>query len=168
MTIYEHKGDFTGLKLAYIGDGNNMAHSLLLGCAVMGIDCTIGSPVGYEVNADMIAKAKKMAQHTGAVIDQTNNPEKAVTNADIIYTDVWASMGWEEEADTRIEKFTPYQVNDDLVKHAKTDYLFMHCLPAKRGQEVTFSVIDGPHSIVFDEAENRLHAQKAILAAVLS
>lgn len=168
VTIYEEKESFDKLKLAYIGDGNNMAHSLLMGCAVMGIDCSIGSPVGYEVKDDIIEKAKQISESNGAVIEQTNDPIVAVKDADIIYTDVWTSMGWESEATTRLKKFTNYQVNEDLVKHAKDDFIFMHCLPAKRGEEVDSSIIDGPHSVVFDEAENRLHAQKAILASVLS
>src|SRR5690625_2674260 len=168
VTIYEKKGDFNGLKLAYIGDGNNMAHSLLMGCAVMGIDCTIGSPEGYEVKEDILQKAQEISEHSGAVLKQVNDPKVAVTGADIVYTDVWTSMGFEAETDTRLKKFTSFQVNEELVKYAKEDFIFMHCLPAKRGEEVSAEIIDGPHSVVFDEAENRLHAQKAILASILS
>lgn len=168
MTIYEKKNRLSGLKLAYIGDGNNMANTLLMGCAIMGIDCVIAEPNGYEVKDDVFKKATQLAQTTGAKLLQTNDPTVAVEDADIIYTDVWASMGWEDEHATRLEKFADYQVNDALVKLAKDDYLFMHCLPAKRGEEVASSVIDGANSVVFDEAENRLHIQKAILAAILA
>lgn len=167
MTIYEKKNRLTGLKLAYIGDGNNMANTLLMGCAIMGIDCVIASPSGYEVKAEVLEEAKQLANATGASLLQTNDPTVAVKDADIVYTDVWASMGFEDEHADRLKKFTNYQVNDELVKLAKDDYLFMHCLPAKRGEEVAASVIDGTNSVVFDEAENRLHIQKAILAAIL-
>lgn len=168
MTIYEKKGTFQGLKLSYIGDGNNMAHSLMIGCAIMGIDCVIASPKGYEVNPDILKIAQKHSESSGANIVQVENPKIAVENADIIYTDVWTSMGWEEEAKIRLKDFQGYQVNEELVSYAKDDFIFMHCLPAKRGEEVTDAIMDGKHSVVFDEAENRLHAQKAILAAVLS
>ena len=167
LTIYEIKGSFDGLKLAYIGDGNNMAHSLLMGCAIMGIDCSLGVPKGYEVNEDILSRVNKIAQQSGAVIEQTNEPKVAVENADFIYTDVWTSMGFEAEAEERLGRFEGFQVNEELVKHAKADYSFLHCLPAKREQEVSATIIDGPHSVVFDEAENRLHAQKAILATLM-
>lgn len=167
VTIYEEKGSFDGQKLAYVGDGNNMAHSLLLACATMGIDCSIGVPEGYEVNSEILERAKAIAKESGAVIEQTYDPKQAVENADFVYTDVWTSMGWEAEEADRTEVFADYQINKELVKHAKADYLFFHCLPAERGKEVTAEVIDGPHSVVFDEAENRIHAQKAILASII-
>lgn len=168
LTIYEIKGSFEGLKLAYIGDGNNMAHSLLMGCAIMGIDCSLGVPKGYEVNDQILERVNKIAKESGAIIEQTNEPKVAVQHADFIYTDVWASMGFEAEATERLKRFTGFQVNEELVKHAKADYSFLHCLPAKRGEEVSEAIIDGAHSVVFDEAENRLHAQKAILASIIS
>lgn len=168
MTIYEWKGGFEGRKLTYIGDGNNMAHSLMIGCAIMGMDCSIGVPKGYEVNEEIFEIAKEKAKASGAKLEQTYDPKEAVKDADIVYTDVWTSMGFESEADDRTEVFADYQVNDDLVKHAKDDYTFFHCLPAHRGEEVTASVIDGTHSAVYEEAENRLHAQKAILASIMS
>lgn len=167
LTIYEKKGSFTNKKLAYIGDGNNMAHSLLIGCAIMGMDCSIGVPKNYEVDAAVLQKAQTVAEGTGAKIEQTNDPQIAVKQADVIYTDVWTSMGREVESTERLQAFSQFQVNDELVQHAKSDYLFFHCLPAVRGEEVTTEIIDGPHSVVFDEAENRLHVQKAILASLL-
>lgn len=167
MTIYEVKGEFQGKKLAYIGDGNNMAHSLLHGCAIMGMDCSIGSPEGYEVDDAILAEAKAIAEKTGAKIEMTNDPIEAIKDADIVYTDVWTSMGWEEENEERLVKFADYQINKSLVKHAKPDYTFLHCLPAHRGEEVTADIIDGFHSVVFDEAENRLHVQKAIMASIM-
>lgn len=167
MTIYEKIGSFKNRKLAYVGDGNNMAHSLLIGCAKMGMDCSIGVPKEYEVKASVLEKAQTIAKKTGATIEQTNDPYVAVDQADVIYTDVWTSMGWEDEAQDRVKALMDYQVNDTLVQHAKNDYLFFHCLPANRGEEVTASIIDGPHSVVYDEAENRLHIQKAILGLLL-
>ncbi len=168
VTIYEKKGTFEGLKLAYIGDGNNMAHSLLIGCATMGIDCFVAAPNGYEVKQEILTIAESKAKETGAVIKQTNDPIEAAENSDVIYTDVWTSMGFEEESEARLQAFSEFQVNKNLVEHAKDDYLFFHCLPAHRGEEVTGDIIDGPHSVVFDEAENRLHAQKAILASIIN
>lgn len=167
MTLYEIKGSFKGKKLAFIGDGNNMANSLLMGCAIMGIDCAVASPKGYQVDSEFLNKVKERAIATGAEIILTTDPVEAVQNADVIYTDVWTSMGWEDETANRLEKFAGFQVNQELVKHAKADYSFFHCLPAHRGEEVTASVIDGTHSVVYDEAENRLHSQKAILALLL-
>lgn len=167
MTIYEKKGGFEGRKLAYIGDGNNMAHSLLMGCAIMGMDCSIGVPAGYEADPDILKRVYQIADQSGATIEQTNDPKIAAEDADIIYTDVWTSMGFEAEEADRLERFTGYQVNAELVKHAKSDFSFFHCLPAKRGEEMTAEIIDGPHSVVFDEAENRLHAQKAIMAVLM-
>lgn len=167
MTIYEKKGSFDNLKLAYVGDGNNVSNSLIIGCAIMGIDCYIGVPEGYEVNEGILQKAKAVASESGSVVKQVNDPHEAVQDADIIYTDVWASMGFEAEMKERQKAFAPYQVNDELVGGAKDDYMFMHCLPARRNEEVTDSVIDSENSVVFDQAENRLHAQKAVLVALV-
>lgn len=168
ITIYEKTGKFAGNKLVYVGDGNNMAHSLLLGCATMGIDCTVVTPKGYEVHKDIMEKAEAKAEESGAKVYQTTDSAEGVKDADIIYTDVWASMGFEDSAEERKGLFKDYQVNEDLVKGAHEDYMFFHCLPAHRGEEVSASVIDGSHSVVFDQAENRLHAHKAILATLLA
>jgi ornithine carbamoyltransferase len=168
LTIYEQKGHLSGLKIAYIGDGNNMAHSILIGCAKMGMHVSIATPQGYGPKRAIVDLAKDEAKQAGGEIRIGSDPIEAVTEADIIYTDVWASMGQEEEQGQRLQRFYGLQVNSDLVKHAKKDYLFMHCLPAHRGEEVCAEVIDSEHSIVFDQAENRLHAQKAILAAVMA
>jgi ornithine carbamoyltransferase len=167
FTILEKKGKFKGLKLAYIGDGNNMAHSLLNGCSKVGMHISIASPSGYKPNAEIVDNAKKNAKYMGSKVEIIDDPIKAVKNADIVYTDVWASMGQEFEAAERRKKFMIYQVNPKLVKNAKDDYLFMHCLPAHRGDEVVNEVADSPNSIIFDEAENRLHVQKAIMALVM-
>jgi ornithine carbamoyltransferase len=167
FTILEKKGKLKGLKLAYIGDGNNMAHSLLNGCSKVGMHISIASPSGYKPKAEIVNAAKKNAKYMGSKIEILDDPVKAVKNADIIYTDVWASMGQEAEAVDRRKKFMKYQVNPKLVKNAKDDYLFMHCLPAHRGDEVVNEVADSPNSVIFDEAENRLHVQKAIMALLM-
>lgn len=167
QTIYEHKGTLKGLKLAYIGDGNNMAHSLMIGGAKLGVHVSVASPEGYEPDPQVVASAQKIAEATGAVIEVVRDPKAAVKDADAIYTDVWASMGFEEEQKAREIAFAAYQVDEELAKHAKPDYVFMHCLPAHRGEEVSEGVIDGKHSIIFDQAENRLHAQKALMAALM-
>jgi len=167
MTIYEKYGSFEGLKFAYIGDGNNMTNSLVMGCAIMGMDCHVASPKGSEVQEKYLKLAQEKAEKTGVSIVQSNDPIAAAQDADIIYTDVWASMGWEGDLAERIKAFTPYQVNDALVTHVKDNYTFMHCLPAKRGEEVTDNVIDSDNSIVFDQAENRLHVQKAIMSCLI-
>lgn len=167
MTMYEKVGDLNNKKMAFVGDGNNVADSLLMGCAIMGIDCTLAVPKGYETSDDIWQIVQEKANVSGATIKQTNDPHEAVKDANFIYTDVWTSMGWEEEAEDRSEKFAGYQVNEELVQSAADDFLFLHCLPAKRGEEVTAGIIDGPHSVVFDEAENRLHAQKAIMASIM-
>src|SRR5690625_2345860 len=167
MTIYEKKGSFKGLKFAFVGDGNNMSQSLLMGCAIMGMYFTVAVPKGNEISPEFLALAKEKANISGSVITQVNDPHEAVSGADIIYTDVWASMGWEGNFKERLAAFSDYQVSEELVQGAKEDYLFMHCLPAKRGEEVTAEVIDGDNSVVFDQAENRLHAQKAILASLI-
>ncbi|HLQ73038.1 MAG TPA: ornithine carbamoyltransferase [Bacillota bacterium] len=167
VTIYEQLGTFAGKKLTYVGDGNNMTHSLMIGCAIMGMDCSVGVPEGYEVDEQIFNIAQTKAAESGAKIEQVIDPVLAVKDADIIYTDTWISMGFEEGSEQVEKVFAPYQVNESLVKHAKDDYLFFHCLPAYRGKEVTEEIIDGPHSVIYDEAENRLHAQKAILASVM-
>ena len=167
FTILEKKRKLQGLKLAYIGDGNNMAHSLLNGCSKVGMNIAIASPSGYKPDKDIVENAKKFAKYMGSKIEILDDPVAAVKNADIVYTDVWASMGQEAEAAERKKKFMKYQVNPKLVKNAKDDYLFMHCLPAHRGDEVVNEVCDSPNSVIFDEAENRLHVQKAIMALVM-
>ena len=167
FTILEKKRTLQGLKLAYIGDGNNMAHSLLHGCAKVGMNISIASPSGYTPLDSVVAESQKDAKYMGSTIEILNDPIAAVKDADIVYTDVWASMGQEKEAQERKKKFLKYQINPELVKHAKDDYLFMHCLPAHRGDEVVNEVIDSANSVVFDEAENRLHAQKAVMALVM-
>ncbi|MEC1440859.1 ornithine carbamoyltransferase [Bacillus sonorensis] len=168
LTIQEIKGGFNGLKAAYIGDGNNVAHSLLIGCAKVGCDITVASPEGYEPDQDVVKLAKGYAEETGAQVSITNDPVSAVKDADVIYSDVFTSMGQEAETEERLNNFAPYQVNSTLVSHAKPDYIFLHCLPAHRGEEVTADIIDGPNSAVFQQAENRLHVQKALLKALLS
>lgn len=167
QTVLEHKGQLKGLKMAYVGDGNNMAHSLMLGAAKLGVHVSVASPEGYEPNSAIVEKAKSIAQESGSQVVVTRSPEEAVKDADMIYTDVWASMGFEEEQQAREAAFADYQVNEELVKGAKKDYIFLHCLPAHRGEEVSEGVIDGPNSAIFDQAENRLHAQKALMAALM-
>ena len=167
FTVLEKRRTLKGLKLVYIGDGNNVAHSLLHGCSKVGMNITIASPSGYMPNQEIVAESKVNAKYMGSKIEITEDPVKAVSGADIIYTDVWASMGQEKEAAERRKKFIKYQVNSKLVKNAKDDYIFMHCLPAHRGDEVTDEICDSPNSVIFDEAENRLHVQKAIMALVM-
>ena len=167
FTVLEKKRNLQGLKLAYIGDGNNMAHSLLNGCSKVGMNIAIASPSGYKPNKEIVDNAKMFAKYMGSKVEILDDPIAAVKNADIVYTDVWASMGQEAEAAERRKKFMKYQVNPKLVKNAKDDYLFMHCLPAHRGDEVVNEVADSPNSVIFDEAENRLHVQKAIMALVM-
>jgi len=167
FTILEKRRTLKGLKLAYIGDGNNMAHSLLHGCSKVGMDITIASPGGYLPLKSIVDESMVNANYMGSKIEITEDPVAAVKDADIIYTDVWASMGQEKEAADRRKKFIKYQVNSELVKNAKEDYIFMHCLPAHRGDEATDEICDSPNSVIFDEAENRLHVQKAIMALVM-
>lgn len=167
MTIKEHKGCLAGLKFAYVGDGNNMTHSLLIGCTKVGMEVRVATPKDYEPQADVVAAAQKIAQAKGTKLILTQDPKEAVAGADIVCTDTWASMGQEAEKEVRKKIFADYQVNAELVKLAADDALVMHCLPAYRGMEITEDVIEGPQSVVFDEAENRLHAHKAILAAML-
>ncbi len=167
MTAYEHKGRLEGLKLAYIGDGNNMAHSLMYGCAKAGLDCSIATPEEYQCDAEVTANAKDDFVKSGGTLVITNDPAEAIKDADIVYTDTWVSMGREAEKAERQKVFGPYQVNSELFARAGSDAIFMHCLPAYRGFEVTDEVIDGPRSVIFDEAENRLHAQKAVMATLM-
>lgn len=167
FTVYEKKGRLSGLKLAYVGDGNNVAHSLLYGCSKVGMDITLACPKGYEPNPKVVSKAKEEGRRSGGKVKVTNDPKEAVREADIVYTDVWASMGKEKEHEKRVKVFKPYQVNGKLIKEAKVDYLFMHCLPAHRGEEVTDEVADSENSVIFDQAENRLHTQKALLALIM-
>lgn len=167
MTAYEHKGRLEGLKFAYVGDGNNMAHSIMYGCAKAGLDCAIATPKDYACDSEVVDNAKADFKASGRELILTEDPVEAVKNADIVYTDTWVSMGQEAEKAERQKLFMPYQVNDALFAHAKDDAVFMHCLPAYRGFEVTESVIDGKHSVIFDEAENRLHAQKAVMAVLM-
>jgi ornithine carbamoyltransferase len=167
LTIREVKGRTEGIRLAFVGDGNNVAHSLMFAGALLGAHVAIVTPKGYEPDADALAWATTHAPETGASCVVTNDPAAGVRDADVIYTDVWASMGQEAEAEARKRVFLPYQVNEALFAHAKPDAVFMHCLPAHRGEEVTAGVIDSPRSVVFQEAENRLHAQKAIMLELM-
>jgi ornithine carbamoyltransferase len=167
LTIYEVKNTLKGLKLAYVGDGNNVAHALMVAAAKVGMDCVIACPAGYEPKEKYVNAAMQIGKQTGATVTVTHDPVEAVASADVIYTDVWTSMGQEQESEQRLAVFQPFQVNSELVKHAKPDYMFLHCLPAHRGEEVTADVIDGPNSFVFHQAGNRLHVQKAILISLL-
>ncbi len=167
FTVYEEKGKLEGLKLAYVGDGNNVANSLLHGCAKTGMNITVATPENYKCDEAITEQAKAAAKISGSKVVITDDPEEAAKDADVIYTDTWVSMGQEAEKEMRIKIFMPYQVNERLFSMAKKDAMFLHCLPAYRGLEVTENVIDGPHSKVFDEAENRLHVQKAIMATLM-
>lgn len=167
FTIYEKKGRLSGLKLAYVGDGNNVAHSLLYGCSKVGMDITLACPKGYEPDPEVILKAKEEGKKSGCQVRVTKDPKEAVKEADVVYTDVWASMGKEKEHEERVRAFKPYQVNGKLVREAREDYIFMHCLPAHRGEEVTDEVADSENSVIFDQAENRLHTQKALMALIM-
>jgi ornithine carbamoyltransferase len=163
LTLFEHKKKLEGLKLCYVGDGNNVAHSLMFAGARLGVHVTVACPPGFEPNPMALREAVEDAKATGARIEVVHDPKEGVKDADALYTDVWASMGQETEADARKKIFRPYQINRELMALAKPDALFLHCLPAHRGDEVTDEVIDSKQSVVFDEAENRLHAQKAIM-----
>ena len=167
FTIDEKKGRLSGLKLAYIGDGNNVAHSLILGCSKMGMEINLACPKGYEPNPKVVSKGKEEGRKSGGRVRVMNDPREAVRMADVIYTDVWASMGQEKEHEKRGKIFKPFQVHAKLVKEAKEDYLFMHCLPAHRGEEVTDEVAGSKNSVIFDQAENRMHTQKALLALIM-
>ena len=168
MTVYEHKGRLQGLKMAYVGDGNNVAHSLLYACAKAGMDMAVATPEGYGCAEEVVANAREDAKASGASILITNDPAEAAAGADVVCTDTWVSMGQEAEKAERVKIFKDYQVNGALFGKASEDALFIHCLPAYRGYEVTEEVIDGPRSVIFDEAENRLHAQKAVLATLMA
>jgi ornithine carbamoyltransferase len=167
MTIREHRGEPAGQTIAYIGDGNNVAHSILLGGALAGMHVRIASPSGYEPSPAIVQRASAIGERTGGSVTVTHDAAGAATGADVLYTDVWASMGQESESDARRLVFAPYQIDDRLVALAADDVMVLHCLPAHRGEEIAASVIDGAHSFVFDQAENRLHAQKALLAFLL-
>ncbi|HHZ19197.1 MAG TPA: ornithine carbamoyltransferase [Firmicutes bacterium] len=167
LTIQEKKNRLAGLRWAYIGDGNNMAHSIMFGGAKMGMDVVIASPDGYKPNPVIVAQAQADANANGGRVTVVTSPQEAIKDADVVYTDVWASMGQEEEQEVRAKAFQGYQVNKENLALAKPDAIVLHCLPAHRGEEITDEVIEGPQSMVFDEAENRLHAQKAILALVM-
>lgn len=168
FTIYEKKGKLKGIKLVFLGDGgNNVAQSLLIASAKLGVNITIASPKKYRPSLKVLNKAYEAASESGALIEFEEDPFDAVKNADVIYTDVWVSMGQEKEYGERIKELSIYKVNSELMSKAKRDAIFMHCLPAHRGQEVTDDVIDGPRSVVWDQAENRMHTQKALLALLL-
>jgi ornithine carbamoyltransferase len=167
FTLKERFGQLRGLKLAYVGDGNNVVHSLLLSGSRLGMTCTVATPPGYEPNSEVVAEAKRFASESGAEISITNDPLTAVRAAHAVYTDVWASMGQEPETEQRKQFFAGYQVDEALLARARKDAVFMHCLPAKRGMEVTDAVIESAQSITLDQAENRLHVQKALLLMLL-
>ncbi len=167
LTVLEKKGSLKGLQMAYVGDGNNVCNSLLLGCAVVGMNMRAATPKDHAPDAGILAKAMEIAEGTGCVIETTSNPFQATEGCDVVYTDTWVSMGQEAEKAERERIFMPYQVNEKLMEKANDDWIFLHCLPAHRGYEVSAEVIDSTHSVVFDQAENRMHAQKAILATVL-
>jgi len=167
LTVKEKKGRLSNLKLVYIGDGNNVAHSLMFGAVKVGINIVLAVPPGYEPKDEIVNIAKEDAKKINCTIEIVHDPKEAVKGADVIYTDVWTSMGYEKESEIRKEVFKPYQINQDLVNIAKDDVIILHCLPAHRGEEITDEVIDGPHSVVIDQAENRLHAQKGVLALLL-
>ena len=167
LTIYEKKGGWRGLVLSFVGDGNNVARSLMLGAALVGMDFRIASPQGYGISTALVDKAKSLAAASGAAIACVESPQEAVRAADVVYTDVWTSMGQEKEKAERCRAFRGYQVNAELLTSASPDAIVMHDLPARRGQEIADEVIEGPQSVVFDQAENRLHAQKAVLALIL-
>lgn len=168
LTVQEIKGLLKGITLAYVGDGNNVANSLIEACAKMGMRVVIGCPSGYQPDQRVIDRARMEGQTTGAAIEVVENPQVAVKEADVVYTDVWISMGREREQTRRLRTLTPYQLNSRLLQRAKPDAIVMHCLPAHRGEEIAADVLDGPQSVIIDQAENRLHMQKAILTQLLS
>ena len=165
LTVIEHKGTYEGVRITYVGDGNNIVNSFINVAGILPLDLRVACPKGYEPNAEILAAARAKAV---SKIEVMRDPVEAVNGADVIYTDTWASMGQEAEAEARRKVFKRYQVNSKLLEHAARDYIFMHCLPAHRGEEVTDEVMDGPHSVVFDEAENRLHIQKAIMVKLMA
>ncbi len=166
MTIEEHKGKLKGLKIAYVGDSNNVSNSIMDGCTIMGMDVTIGSPKGYTPTAEVLKRTTELSQRYGTTLEVKNSPLKAVEGADVIYTDTFFSMG-QERTKEKEAALMPFQVNKTLVDAAKRDVIVMHCLPAHRDEEIASETMDGPHSVVYDQAENRLHAQKAILALIV-
>ncbi|WYJ84820.1 ornithine carbamoyltransferase [Enterococcus sp. DIV0840] len=168
QTIYEQKGKLEGIKLTYIGDGNNMAHSFLIAGSLVGMDISIATPKGYEPKPEFVELAKKNAKVSGSIIEIVNDPDQAAKNADVLVTDVWASMGDESEQKEREVVFREFQINNRLSVQAKKDYLFLHCLPAHRGEEVSADIIDGIHSMIYEEAANRLHAQKALMVKLMA
>jgi ornithine carbamoyltransferase len=168
LTIQEHFGNLKGLRVSFVGDGNNVAVSLMHICTKLGANFAIASPEGYELDSGPVELAKSIASETGSTIELLRDPLEVATGADVIYTDTWTSMGQEEESKHREKVFPPYQVNQALVAKAKPNAIVMHCLPAHRGQEITDDVADGPHSALFPQAHNRLHAQKAILVRLLN
>jgi len=168
FTILEHQEVVKGRKLVYVGDGNNMAHSLMFACAKVGMNMICASPEGYQPDPQVLKQAKEDAELTGASITVDADIERAAAGADVLYTDVWTSMGEEDEREERVAALHDYQINSKLVELARPNCIVMHCLPAHRGEEITDEVIEGPHSVVFDEAENRLHVQKAIMALLMS
>lgn len=167
FTIVEKRGKLDGVKVAYIGDGNNVAHSWLLGSAVMGLDLSLACPKGYEPDARVVAEAQGLAQKSGARLEIVRDPAVAVKGADVLYTDTWVSMGQDDETETRRKAFAGFTIDSGLVQKARSGAMVMHCLPAHRGEEITSEVMDGPASAVWDQAENRLHTQKAILLKLL-
>ena len=167
FTLQEKFGDLKNVQLAYVGDGNNVAHSLLLACALLGSRIRLATPVGYGPDPQILADAQEIGQETGATVELFDDPSEAVRGVDAVYTDTWVSMGQEKESEQRIKIFAPYQVNEELMSQAAAHAVFMHCLPAYRGKEVTGGVIDSSRSVVFDQAESRLHVQKAILLLLL-
>ncbi|GAB4567048.1 MAG: ornithine carbamoyltransferase [Anaerolineae bacterium] len=168
FTIWEVKGRLEGIRVAYVGDGNNVARSLAFACALTGAHLVVAAPDGYQLDENTARVAARLAEQGHGRLELTSDPVEAVTGADVVYTDVWTSMGQEAESERRRQVFPPYQVNSALLSHARPDVIVMHCLPAHRGEEITDDVIDGPHSVVFDQAENRLHAQKAVLVRLLA
>ncbi len=168
QTIREQFGKFKGLTLSYVGDGNNVFHSLMVACAKVGVNIRFAGPRGYDPDPQIVDRAKDVAKKNKCVIELGRDPKEAIKGAHVIYSDVWVSMGQEAETARRIKEFKGYQINEDLVKGAHKDYIFMHCLPAHRGLEVTAGIIDGKHAVIFDQAENRLHAQKAVLLKLLA
>jgi ornithine carbamoyltransferase len=168
QTVIERTGDPRGKTLTYLGDGNNVAHSLLLGGALVGMRVRVATPAGFEPIPQVVERANEIGERTGGGAEVTNDPQAATEGADVLYTDVWASMGQEAEHQERILVMTPYRLDADAVARAADDVIVMHCLPAHRGEEITDDVIDGPHAVVWDQAENRLHSQKALLAWLLA
>ena len=167
MTVHQEFGELRGRRMAYIGDGNNVAQSLMIACARAGVDFSIASPAGYEVADKYLELARSLAAGTGAGIETGSDPQAAAAGADAVYSDVWTSMGQEKERKQRLADFEGYTVDDDLMARAKGDAIYLHCLPCHRGEEVTASVVDGPQSRVFDQAENRMHTQKAVMLRLL-